>query len=184
MKLGLGTDAVNAISLKIIPGFSADSDQNEERFVVNRFQDGSVETLDFGARVSREVSLTFVNLLKADYITLVDYLDANSGLKIKITEENVDEKLFTETWTPTAYYCYLLGFSQLQEEDFSTTRGLFSVKCSLALAGEAAADEINAADSALLDALIEIDTVCADYVQAGDPGAVADGLRWLDTDDN
>lgn len=193
MKLGTGADPVNAIELRMALSRAMPADPKREQVKFLRFQDGSVRPLDFGARQQVVASVSVELLSKSDFIILVDYLSAHEGDRVALQENQENERVFgpnyppgTETQPSTApYYVRILEHGQYSEADFSPSRGLFGVNMRLAYAGAAAdgSDEGPATDSALIDALVRMDTTGADYIQATTPAGTAEGLRWLKTTD-
>lgn len=176
--------SINGTSFRVVLEYEGPEDQNKDRIRMLTHVDGTVEFVDFGARVEQNAKIVIQQSEKQDFLDLVEYLNSNQGSKIRITQENDGEKFFTEDWAPTTYYAYVLEVEGLEETDFSTTRERFQVGIRIALAGENSGDEINPADASLIDALIQIDTVQADFNQSSEPTATAVGQRWFDTDDN
>lgn len=190
MKIGIGTDPINAVSLRVALSRTLPADPARDRVKVHNFQDGSAALFDFGVREQLTAAFSVELLTKADFVTLVDYLSANEGSRVKVVEEWENERLFgpgvpAGSTGPSTYYVRILEHGQYSEAEWSATRGLFSANIKVLFAGVQAdgSDEKAPAGSALLNALVRVDTVCADYIQAGDPGSVAEGSRWLRTGD-
>lgn len=192
MKFGTGADAVNAVSFKIQRGQLQTGNAQEDRYKILTHVDKSTETLDYGARLKRLSTIKLVEIDKDDYITLINYLDTKHGSKVQIEEEYSNEKLFTPSVinsTPDTYFAYITGYEPHGEISFSSSRRRFECTVSLSFAGANSGDEINTADSQLIDVLLEWDTKSPApgktlFEQSGQPTANAVGDRWFDTDDN
>lgn len=177
MKFGEVANDINSISFKIARGWSGPENAEGERRIIHTFTDKSFEMLDYGARVRQASDFTVLDIEKQDYFDLVNYLDLNQGLPVKIEEENNGEKIFTEVNNFTSYYVYVTEFTQLGEADFSTTRERFTVSLKVVYIGEESSSRQNITDSSLIDILITVDTLRANITDG--IGIVA-GDRWAD----
>jgi len=187
-----GGDAINAYSFNVEIGFTAPGDEQRDSIKFITKMDGSIEVLNYGSRKEQISQFKIINMTNTEFVALMDFIQANIGKKINIEQENTGETIFTDAWSPTDYYCYLLEGSGPQEEDFSapgTCDELYTVTLRLSLSGELSTDEINSDNSSLIDVLIEVDTVqtwltsSMDYMQDTQPVGGSEGEYWFDTDD-
>ncbi len=179
---------INGASYKIVVGFDAPSDPKEETVIHLTMMDGSTTTIDFGARLTSTANITIVELTKQQFIDLTEYILANVGSKVLFTRENEHENLFVDNYGggigSDEYYVYPLKADTLQEEDFSVTRELFTLKIEIALAGFEEEDVPNPEDTSLIDILIEIDTLNGALRDIDPPNLPQDGGLWFHTDTN
>src|SRR3989338_6020431 len=134
MRFGTDQDPVKQYSFKVLTGFASSEDPMKDSVKFLTHVDGSIEVINYGgvmgARQERMAEFALAQIPKDQFVILVDYLSAKTGEAIEIAEENEGEKLFTESFLvsgPMSYSAYLLEVGGLQEEDFSTTRSLFSL---------------------------------------------------------
>jgi len=174
---------INGTSYKITIGYNASSDPKEDTIKYIHMMDGSQVTVDFGARKERIADIEIVNLGKAQFVTLVEYMLVNAGNKVLIQIENDQENPFPDVSAGggTDYYVYLLESTELQEEDFSINRQLFKVKVRFALAGVTINDIPNPEDTSNVDILVKIDTLNNATRSDTAPSTPTEGDRWLDT---
>ena len=172
-----------SVSFDVLMGFQSFDDPKKETVKYLTSIDGTLQVVDYGARQEKTCMLQLVKLSNTEFVQLVDYLQANEGEKFRITEENTGEKFFTESFpesseAPTTYYVRLLEHGQYQEEDFSTTRELFTLSLKFVYAGTPS--------TSYLDYLIKIDTIKADVTQNTTPGTTYNisGKRWYNPDNN
>lgn len=191
MKLGEVSDSINSVSLNVELGFKTSGDIEQESRPILTFIDKTYEMIDYGSRKQQIANLTISNVSNTDFITLMEFLDEKQGTKIKIEEEYAGETLFTESNSFTTYYVYLVKYDNYGEDSFSQTRNNFSVNLEIAFVGQNSTDSLNTVDTSLVDVLIKIDTVKADYIVSAEPTAIThpadipeSGDRWFDTDDN
>ena len=103
-----------------------------------------------------------------------------------ITEENVDEKLFTENFVdpddPIIYFATLIEIGDYQEEGFSVTRETFRLRIKVALIGSLATDDFNPKNVGNLNVLITVNTMQSDVdaLLAPPSADFLKGARWFD----
>ncbi len=170
-----------------ITSYNTSGDNQEDSTKRNTFMDGSVEYLKYGSRKEQLATIVIKFMSDAERVSLTNFCIANAGLKINVVEDYDDEKIFTEVWIPTDYYCYLVSTTGMQEEDFSINRELNTATMTLALSGENSADELNSEGDSLIDVMFTVDTLNAwltetmDYIQDSEPVG-SDGEYWWDSD--
>lgn len=180
-------DLIKDVSFKIPLNFSGPPNDSKSRVIQRTFIDGSASFIDYKSRRENRSSLKFIEILREDYENLFNFLFENEGKIIKITEENSDEKIFTEWWEPTVYYCELIEHGNYKEEDFSVTRELNKVDIKLQLVGEDPNVPFNDSVGSV-NALIKVNTIQSDIESDTRPGVIApsgnpypEGTRWYDT---
>jgi len=166
MKLGAVSDDVYDISLKISLGHKGPEYPFAETFKMLVMNDGSVDTVDFGARQEWTAELEFVDLLKADYFVLSSYLTANVGSVIRFELENDAENPWglDDMVGSDVFYASIVEWRDQGEADFSVNDSLYAVGIKLAWVGLTDTAMPNAADTSLYDFCVEIDTINASYI--------------------
>lgn len=180
-------DLIKDVSFKLPLNFTGSSNDSKSRVIQRTFTDGSVSFINYGSRREERTSFKFIEILRGDYENLYNFLFENEGKIIKVTEENTDEKLFTEWWEPTVYYCEVLEHGDYKEEDFSVTRELGTVSVKLQLVGEDPDAPFNNTVGNV-NALIKVNTIQSDIesdtrpsITDLDGNPLPEGTRWYDT---
>lgn len=177
MKFGTALDSIYTTSFRVELG--GDVTFEKENRILHTFVDKSTELVDYGSRKQVLAKINIVDIEKSDFVELIDYLDANQGQNVYVTEEG--ESIFTGYNPYTTYGVCILKYSDLSEVDFSQTRSRFRVSVELAYVGEFITDKINPDNTSLIDFLVRVDTVRANFVQSSTPTATAIGQRWYST---
>lgn len=173
---------INSVSYDVALGYEAPEDPKKESVLYRTMVDGSISPIIYGGRQERISEFTLINITKANFVALNNYLISNAGEKILLTTENDGEKIFTEAVAGSTYYVDVLEPKTLQEEDYSNTDNLYTVTLRVSLMGTGASNVPNA--TSLIDVLIRIDTTMHDTFDSSEPTATYPGERWLDSDDN
>ena len=182
-----GGDPINATSFKTAIGYAGPSTPYDERIVQHTFINGNIQMFDIGSREEKFSEFEIILLTKQEFLDLQEFLNCNSGLKIQITEEFNDERIFMENFStgpfPFTYFAYLLEHGTYQEDTFSIKRMTFRLKIKLSLSGLTATDEINEKNIGNLNALIKVNTLLTQVKQLTlpDPTLFVKGNRWHNT---
>ncbi len=167
MKLGETLDSIYSLTLNLTERLQGSEYPLAESAILLTMEDGTHEWVNFGARVEYNAELEFFDLPRADYFTLMAYLKAHVGSKIRFTLSNDAENPWTETSFLNGgayFYATITGLTDQGEEEFSVSKQLFSVKIQIAYSGLTSTDVPNTVDTSLLDVCIEIDTVRANVI--------------------
>ena len=182
-----GGDPINATSFKTAIGYAGPSTPYDERIVQHTFINGNIQMFDIGSREEKFSEFEIILLTKQEFLDLQEFLTCNSGLKIQITEEFNDERIFMENFStgpfPFIYFAYLLEHGTYQEDTFSIKRMTFRLKIKLSLSGLTSTDEINEKNIGNLNALIKVNTLLTQVKQLTlpDPTLFVKGNRWHNT---
>jgi hypothetical protein len=160
MKLGETTDPIYAISFAVQDGYKTPSYPFDEAVKHLFAIDGShIDTINFGAREHRTAEFALNWIAKADFFTLMAYLEANAGKKIRVEFENAGERVFGELLPGPVCYAYVVSAEPLGESGYDGSRRLYAYSLQLDYAGASASAVPNAADASNYDFLLEGDCI-------------------------
>lgn len=191
-----GNDPINANSYNIETGYSAPSTPYREGVIQRTYIAGNIEMVDVDTRNEEDASADVILLTNTEFLALESFMEENAGLKIQVTEENIDEALFTEDFSPGTvpftYFAYLIETGNNQEDTFSGKRKTFRLRFKLSLAGLTSTSEINPEDIGNFNVMIKVNTIQAKFKKATEPDVDDDnagkpfdkGDRWYNTTDN
>jgi len=191
-----GNDPINANSYGIETGYSGPSTPYREGVIQRTYIAGNIDMVDVDTRNEEDASADVILLTNTEFLELESFMEENAGLKIQVTEENIDESLFTENFSPGTvpftYFAYLIETGNNQEDTFSVKRKTFRLRFKLSLAGLTSTDEINPEDIGNFNVMIKVNTIQAKFKKATEPDITLDndgqpfdkGDRWYNTTDN
>lgn len=180
MKFPNAPVSINTVEFNIALGTNSQTYPYKDTVKMLEFEDNSKEVLSYGTSTSGRLEincdLTFAHNLYTDQVTLFDYFVTNQGSKIEVELQDGEEP-----WGPlypaagSTAFCIPVEIEPLGEGDFSPSREVNDFRVKLSYTGVTSGAELNTANTALYDILLEIDTNSrgADYIVADETARLA-----------